>query len=84
MSLSLEKAPVAGEPIRFTVKVINKQDVAKTMKVCLNAQAKEYNSSPSETFWETHGIMKLAPMEGNLLSTHSLTQILISQRTVAV
>ncbi|XP_053171533.1 transglutaminase 5, like [Scomber japonicus] len=72
VSLSLEKAPVAGEPIRFTVKVINKQDVAKTMKVCLNAQAKEYNSSPSETFWETHGIMKLAPMEVKVLNQQIL------------
>lgn len=76
--LSLDKAPVVGEPIRFTVKVINKQNVAKVMKVHLNAQAKEYNNSPSDTFWETHGAMQLAPMEGNLLSSHSLTQIFIS------
>ncbi|XP_062301417.1 transglutaminase 5, like [Scomber scombrus] len=72
VSLSLDKAPVAGEPISFTVKVINKQDVAKTMKVCLNAQAKEYNNSPSETFWESHGIMQLAPMEVKVLSQQIL------------
>lgn len=30
----------------------------------LNAQAKEYNNSPSDTFWETHGIVQLAAMEG--------------------
>lgn len=62
--LSLDKAPVAGEPVRFTVKVINKQNVAKMMKVHVNAQAKEYNHSPSDTFWETHGVIQLAPMEG--------------------
>ncbi|KAF3856603.1 hypothetical protein F7725_017326 [Dissostichus mawsoni] len=61
--LSLDKTPVAGEPVCFTVKVINKQRVAKMMKIHLNAQAKEYNNSPSDTFWETHGVVKLGPME---------------------
>lgn len=61
--LTLDKAPVAGEPIRFTVNAVNKQKVAKVMKVHFNAQAKEYNHSPSETFWETHGIIEMSPME---------------------
>lgn len=68
--LTLDKAPVAGEPVRFTVKVINKQSVAKMLKVHLNAQAKEYNHSPSDTFWETHGVIKLAPMEGKFTFVH--------------
>lgn len=42
---------------------VNKQKVAKVMKVHLNAQAKEYNHSPSETFWETHGVIEMSPME---------------------
>ena len=62
--LTLDKAPVAGKPIRFTVKVMNTQSVAKMMRVHINAQAKEYNHSPSDTFWETHGIIKPTPMEG--------------------
>lgn len=62
--LTLDRAPVAGEPISFSVKVVNKHSVAKMMKVHLNAQAKEYNSSPSDTFWEAHGVTQLAPMEG--------------------
>ncbi|XP_071351172.1 transglutaminase 5, like [Trachinotus anak] len=61
--LALDKAPLAGEPVSFTVKVMNKQSVAKRMKVHVNAQAKEYNNSPSDTFWETHGIIQLAPKE---------------------
>ncbi|XP_029989916.1 transglutaminase 5, like isoform X2 [Sphaeramia orbicularis] len=65
--LTLEKAPVAGEPIHFTVKVINKQNVTKRMKVHFNAQAKEYNHSPSDTFWENHGVMQLAPMEAQMI-----------------
>nr|XP_019952098.1 PREDICTED: protein-glutamine gamma-glutamyltransferase 5-like [Paralichthys olivaceus] len=70
--LNLDKAPVAGEPIGFTVKVINKQKVAKTMKLHLNAQAKEYNHSPSDTFWEMQGIMTLAPMEVKTLTQQIL------------
>ncbi|XP_068568547.1 transglutaminase 5, like [Cebidichthys violaceus] len=61
--LILDKAPVVGEPVHFTVKVINKEKVAKRMKVHLNAQAKEYNNSPSDTFWESHGVIQLAPMD---------------------
>ncbi|XP_059184843.1 transglutaminase 5, like [Centropristis striata] len=67
VSLTLDKAPVAGEPVCFTVKIINKQKITKKMKMHLNAQAKEYNNSPSDTFWETHGVIQLAPMEGKVL-----------------
>lgn len=62
--LSLDKAPVAGEPVSFTVKLINKQKVRKAMKLHLNAQAKEYNHSPSDTFWANSDIVQLGPMEG--------------------
>ncbi|KAM6927177.1 transglutaminase 5, like [Xenentodon cancila] len=65
--LSLDKSPVAGEPIRFTVKVMNKQRATKMLKVHVNAQAKEYNHSPSDTFWENHGVLQLAPMEVKVL-----------------
>ncbi|CAG5979073.1 unnamed protein product [Menidia menidia] len=65
--LMLDKAPVSGEPILFTVKVRNNQNVTKTMRVHFNAQVKEYNHSPSDTFWENHGILQLAPMEVKLL-----------------
>ncbi|KAG8007627.1 Protein-glutamine gamma-glutamyltransferase 5, partial [Nibea albiflora] len=65
--LILDKAPVAGEPVRFTVKVINKHSVAKMMRVHLNAQAKEYNHSPLDTFWETHGVLQLAPNEAKVI-----------------
>ncbi|XP_070693405.1 transglutaminase 5, like [Pempheris klunzingeri] len=70
--LTLDKAPVAGEPVRFTVNVINKQSVARMVTVHLNAQTKEYNHSPSDTFWKTHGIIKLAPMEAKVLQKQIL------------
>ncbi|CAI5686807.1 unnamed protein product [Oreochromis niloticus] len=61
--LTLDKSPIVGEPVSFSVKIMNKQNVAKMLKVHLNAQAKEYNHSPSDTFWENHGVLQLAPME---------------------
>lgn len=70
--LTLDKAPVAGNPISFTVKVVNKHSTARTMKVHFNAQAKEYNNSPLDTFWETHGTLQLAPKEVKMLSQQIL------------
>ncbi|XP_056157840.1 transglutaminase 5, like [Lampris incognitus] len=63
VSLSLDKSPVAGEPILFTVTVTNREPVAKVIKENLDAQAKEYNHSPSDTFWETNQVIRLAPLE---------------------
>ncbi|KAM9409024.1 transglutaminase 5, like [Pholidichthys leucotaenia] len=65
--LSLDKSPVVGKPISFMVKIVNRHSVAKMMKVHLNAQAKEYNNSPSDTFWENYGIIQLGPREVKVL-----------------
>uniref|UniRef100_A0A3P9B982 Transglutaminase 5, like n=1 Tax=Maylandia zebra TaxID=106582 RepID=A0A3P9B982_9CICH len=54
--------PIVGEPVSFSVKIMNKQNVAKMLKIHLNAQAKEYNHSPSDTFWENHGVLQLIPL----------------------
>lgn len=70
--LFLDKGPVAGEPVRFTVKVINRQSVSKVIKMHLNAQAKEYNHSPSDTFWEAHHVIQMAPMEGKFPFIYTL------------
>uniref|UniRef100_A0A3P9B9G7 Transglutaminase 5, like n=1 Tax=Maylandia zebra TaxID=106582 RepID=A0A3P9B9G7_9CICH len=60
--LTLDKSPIVGEPVSFSVKIMNKQNVAKMLKIHLNAQAKEYNHSPSDTFWENHGVLQLIPL----------------------
>lgn len=65
--LTLDQTPVAGTVIRVSLKVINRQRVAKVMKVHVNAQIKEYNSSPAETFWENHSTVQLGPLEGRPL-----------------
>ncbi|XP_051931082.1 transglutaminase 5, like isoform X2 [Hippocampus zosterae] len=65
--LTLDKPPVAGMVIHITLKVINRQRVAKVMKVHVNAQIKEYNNSPAETFWENHSTIQLGPLEVKVL-----------------
>lgn len=74
--LALDKSPVAGEPIRFSVKVTNRQRVAKKLIMHLNAQAKEYNNSPSDAFWENHGVLQLAPMEGKCVSLDTVVVVM--------
>ncbi|KAM4741248.1 transglutaminase 5, like [Anableps anableps] len=72
--LTLTQSPVAGKPVIFLVKVMNKQKIPKMMKVHLNAQAKEYNHSPSETFWGKHGVIQLAPMEVKVIQEYILPE----------
>ncbi|XP_011473235.1 protein-glutamine gamma-glutamyltransferase 5 [Oryzias latipes] len=67
VSTSLDKSPVVGEPIRLTVKVTNRERVAKKVEVHINAQAKDYSHNPSDTFWENHDVIQLGPMEGKVL-----------------
>lgn len=73
VTLKLDRAPVAGLPVAFTVTVTNMDAVAKVIKEHLNAQAKQYNNSPSDTFWEAHSIMNLAPLEGKLTALKIMT-----------
>ncbi|KAM6979579.1 transglutaminase 5, like [Aplochiton taeniatus] len=67
VSLSLQKTPVAGESIFFTVTVTNKEDVAKVIKQHVNAQAKVYSHAPLGTLWEAHSTVSLAPLEVKVL-----------------
>ncbi|CAL8339376.1 unnamed protein product [Lota lota] len=70
VTLTLDKAPVAGVPIVFTVTLTNTETVAKKIKEHLNAQAKKYNHSPSDTFWEAQCIVNLAPLEVKVFRHH--------------
>ncbi|KAM9800711.1 transglutaminase 5, like [Syngnathus typhle] len=70
--LTLDKTPVAGAVIHITLKVINRQPVAKMLKVHINAQIKEYNNSPADTFWENHSVLHLGPLEVKVLKQQIL------------
>ncbi|XP_035243190.1 transglutaminase 5, like [Anguilla anguilla] len=72
VSLKLVKTPVAGETISFSVTVTNKVNSPRTLNEHINAQAKDYNSSPLETFWELHNMLQLAPYEVKTI-VHQIT-----------
>ncbi|KAA0713280.1 Protein-glutamine gamma-glutamyltransferase 5 [Triplophysa tibetana] len=63
VSLALLKTPVVRQNIIFDVTVTNNESTHKELKAHVNAQNKEYNSNPTNTFWEAHYDLKLAPKE---------------------
>ncbi|XP_072539448.1 transglutaminase 5, like [Salminus brasiliensis] len=65
--LSLLKAPVMGGNISFSVTVTNKEGTPKTVREHVNAQAKSYNRSPSDAFWDAHNTIQLAANESKVL-----------------
>ncbi|KAL7891538.1 hypothetical protein AOLI_G00010140 [Acnodon oligacanthus] len=67
VKLRLLKAPVIGGNISFSVTVTNLQSTRKTVRQHVNAQAKSYNRNPSDTFWEAHNTIQLAPLESKVL-----------------
>ncbi|XP_030634058.1 transglutaminase 5, like [Chanos chanos] len=67
VSLHLYKVPAVGENISFSVTIANRSNALRTVKEHVNAQAKEYNHSPTDTFWEVHNMVQLAPFSETVL-----------------
>ncbi|XP_076870446.1 LOW QUALITY PROTEIN: transglutaminase 5, like [Brachyhypopomus gauderio] len=67
VGLHLVNVPVMGEHVTFSVTVTNKDNVRKSVREHVNAQAKSYNSSPSRTLWEARNLIQLAPHESKVL-----------------
>ncbi|XP_017335577.1 transglutaminase 5, like [Ictalurus punctatus] len=67
VELSLIRVPVVGENISFSVTVTNRGNIMKTVREYVNAQAKCYDHSPSDTFWEADSIIQLAPHRSKVL-----------------
>ncbi|GAA6096150.1 transglutaminase 5, like [Tachysurus ichikawai] len=67
VELNLDKRPVVGENICFSVIVTNHDSVQKTVRECVNAQAKRYDRSPSDTFWEADDLIQLSPYGSTVL-----------------
>uniref|UniRef100_A0A8C1AR36 protein-glutamine gamma-glutamyltransferase n=1 Tax=Cyprinus carpio carpio TaxID=630221 RepID=A0A8C1AR36_CYPCA len=63
VSLQLLKAPVVGENISFNIIITNNDAAPKLLRKHVNAQNKEYNRNPTETFWEAHDDIKIGPKE---------------------
>nr|XP_057940072.1 protein-glutamine gamma-glutamyltransferase 5-like [Doryrhamphus excisus] len=63
VSLSIDKEPTAGKSINLTVTITNKSDRKRVLMEHLNAQVKEFNSSPQSSFWKSHKEVSLLPFE---------------------
>ncbi|TRY58612.1 hypothetical protein DNTS_007612 [Danionella cerebrum] len=63
VSLQLQKPPVIGESISFSVTITNRTSVPKQLREHVNAQKKEYDRNPSGAFWEKHNEIKIGPNE---------------------
>ncbi|KAF4079144.1 hypothetical protein AMELA_G00189670 [Ameiurus melas] len=72
VELSLIQVPVVGENISFSVTVTNHGNIKKTVREYVNAQAKCYDHSPSDTFWEADNIIQLAP-HGSKVVQHQIS-----------
>ncbi|CAB1329861.1 unnamed protein product [Coregonus sp. 'balchen'] len=63
VSLKIEKEPRLGENIYLCVTVTNRANVPKVLKEHLNAQTKEDNGSPRNSFWEAHKQFHMAHVQ---------------------
>lgn len=61
IELNLDKMPVVGENICFSVTVTNHDSIQKRVREYANAQAKRYDTIPSDTFWEADNFIELSP-----------------------
>ncbi|XP_058258210.1 transglutaminase 5, like [Hemibagrus wyckioides] len=72
VELNLDKMPVVGENICFSVIVTNLDSVQKRVREYANAQAKRYDTIPSDTFWEADNFIELSPY-GKTVLQHQIS-----------
>ncbi|XP_049438018.1 protein-glutamine gamma-glutamyltransferase 5-like isoform X3 [Epinephelus fuscoguttatus] len=63
VSLNMDGVPSVGESIAMRVTVTNLSSSPRILMEHLNAQVKEYNSNPQESFWKTHKEVRIQPGE---------------------
>lgn len=64
VSLTIDGVPTVGDSITMCVMVTNQSSSPRVLMEHLNAQLKEYNSSPQGTFWKTRKKLYMQPGEG--------------------
>lgn len=64
VSLNIDGVPSVGSSIRMYVTVKNQSSNPRVLMEHLNAQMKEYNSGPKESFWKIHKEVHIQPHEG--------------------
>ncbi|XP_059190223.1 protein-glutamine gamma-glutamyltransferase 5-like isoform X2 [Centropristis striata] len=68
VSLSIDGVPSVGESISMSVTVTNQSSSPRVLMEHVNAQLKEYNKNPQESFWKTHKEVHMQP--GEVLTLH--------------
>lgn len=61
VSLKIDTVPVMGKSICLTVTITNKANVRRLLTEHVDAQVKEYNGSPLETFWGATERLQVEP-----------------------
>lgn len=69
VSIKIEGKPTVGDSIRLCVMVKNTTTRPRALMEHVNAQVKEYNSNPKESFWKTYKELYLQPLECKMLWT---------------
>lgn len=64
VSLSLDKAPSLGHNIAVSVTVTNRSGSRMILEEHVDAQLKEYNGSPQQSFWRTRKEVRVQPGQG--------------------
>ncbi|XP_044067999.1 protein-glutamine gamma-glutamyltransferase 5-like isoform X2 [Siniperca chuatsi] len=63
VTLAIDGVPSVGDSIVMCVTVTNQSSSPRVLMEHLNAQLKEYNSSPEKSFWKTHKEVHIKPGE---------------------
>ncbi|XP_061624140.1 protein-glutamine gamma-glutamyltransferase E-like [Phyllopteryx taeniolatus] len=71
VTLSVDGEPTLGKGIDLTVTVTNLSNSTRVLREHLNAQLKEFNSSPEKSFWKSHQEVPIQPFQ-DLTRRHSI------------
>lgn len=65
VTLKMDRVPSLGDSIHMCVTVTNHSNKPRVLMEKVNAQLKEYNSNPQESFWKTHTKVHIQPHKGD-------------------
>ncbi|XP_070694981.1 protein-glutamine gamma-glutamyltransferase 2-like [Pempheris klunzingeri] len=68
VSLNIDGVPSVGDSIVMWVTITNQSNSPRVLVEHLNAQVKEYNKDPQESFWKAHREVRIQP--GEVLRLH--------------
>ncbi|XP_047458175.1 protein-glutamine gamma-glutamyltransferase 2-like isoform X2 [Mugil cephalus] len=70
VTLTMDRVPSLGDSIHMCVTVTNRSNSPRVLMELVNAQLKEYNSTPQGSFWKVHKKVHIQPHE--VLTLHHI------------